>query len=141
MITRMRITEIEAKKTGDVKTQGFEVLFNLEDVSVDKDEVRVKFAYTADYKGGEGRIKIRGEMTAKEDAETVKKIQEELKNKKVPAEYMQKIVNAVNYFGTTNATVIATVMNMVPPIKLPALQFKAGERARTGEKQAEKKAK
>ncbi len=129
MITAMRVTEIEAKKEKMDQSMGFDVTFNVENVDINKDEVKLKFVYTASYKGNAGIIRIRGEMIATEDKDTVKGIEAELKNNRLPAEYMQKVVNAVNYFGTTNATVIATVIQLVPPINMPTLQFKMTQAA------------
>ncbi len=128
MITRMTISEIEAKKNVSGPVKGFDVMFNGEDVKVEKDEVKIKYAYSANYKGNAGHIKIKGELTAKEDKDMMKKIETEMKNKKLPPEYMQQVVNAVNYFGTTNATIISSVIGLAPPIKMPVLQFKAAEK-------------
>lgn len=127
MITSMRVVEIEAKRGANVQPKGFDVGFNMEDVAVEKDEVKIKFSYTAEYKESGGYIKIKGELVAKEDKDTIKKVENELKNKRLPPEYMQMVVNAVNYFGTTHATVISTVLNTVPPIRMPNLQFKAAD--------------
>lgn len=123
MITMMKVTEIEAKE-GDENNNnlGFDVLFNLENVVVNKDEVQIKFVYTVNYKSN-GHIRVKGELTASEDNDTIKKIEFELKNKKLPSEYIQKIINAVNYFGTTNATIIASVINLIPPIKMSELRL------------------
>ncbi len=128
MITRITISELEAKKNTDARSAGFEVLFNVEDVKIEGDLVKVKYVYTANYRGNAGHIRIKGELTAKEDKDAIKKIEAGLKGKKLPPEYMQKVINAVNYFGTTNATLVASVMNMVPPIKMPVLQLRQGEK-------------
>lgn len=124
MITRISITEIEAKKPLGAKATGFDVLFNVEDAKVINDEVILKFTYRADYKTNAGYILIKGELVAKENKETIKKVEEGIKNKILPHDYMQSMVNTINYFGTTNATVIATVLNTMPPIKMPILKFK-----------------
>lgn len=126
MITMMKVNEIEAKKGEDTKVSGFDVVFNLENVLINKDEVQIKFVYTANYKTN-GRIRIKGELTATEDKNTIEKIETELKNKRLPSEYMQKIINTVNYFGTINATIIASIINLVPPIKMPELQLRTVE--------------
>lgn len=137
MITKMSITEIEAKKNLGKRAKGFDVTFTLEDIKIAKEEVRIKFSYKTSYKEDAGHILIRGELLATEDRETIKKIEEGLKAKKLPAEYMQKIVNAVNYFGTTNAAVISTVLNTMPPIKMPVLQFRQGQKGQTPAKKEE----
>ncbi len=54
MITMMKVTEIEAKNAVDGISAGFDVLFNVEDVKIEKNEVRLKFAYAAEYKGNAG---------------------------------------------------------------------------------------
>lgn len=128
MITRMRITEIHAQRLEDAQGSGFEVLFNVEDVKIDGNDMKIKFAYLAKYAADSGSIQIKGIIQATEDAETIKKISDELKKGKLPSEYMQKLVNNVNYFGTTNATIIASVMNLSPPMKLPVLSFGSKEK-------------
>ncbi|MDD5337326.1 MAG: hypothetical protein PHS02_02480 [Candidatus ainarchaeum sp.] len=134
MITSLKVTEIDAKRGTSAQGGGFEVMFNIEDVKVEKEDVKIAFVYTAKYKEGEGYIKLKGEMVSREDKETVKKVEQEMKNKRLPADYMQRLVNTVNFFGTTNATVISTVLNVAPPIRMPNLQFNQGE----GPKQEEK---
>jgi hypothetical protein len=140
MITGMKITEVEAKKGTDGPVPNFDALFDFEDVKVNKDEVTLRFVYTAKYSDSGGYIRVKGILTSKEDKETAKKVEEESKNKRVPTEYIQSVVNTINYFGATNATVIASVMNMVPPIKMPALTFTkaggAGGSAPVGKKEA-----
>ncbi|MFA5077213.1 MAG: hypothetical protein WC488_02190 [Candidatus Micrarchaeia archaeon] len=123
MITSLKITEVDAKRGAGTPSGGFEVMFNIEDVKVEKDEVRIVFLYNAKYKDGGAYIKLKGELASKEDKETVKKVEQEMKNKRLPTDYMQKVVNTVNYFGTTNATVVSTLLNVAPPIRMPNLQF------------------
>lgn len=128
MITGVKINEVQAKKMGDEPVPNFDALFDFEEVKVNKDEITLKFVYTAKYGDSGSFIKVKGILTSKEDKETAKKIEEESRNKRVPTEYIQSVVNTINYFGATNATVIAVVMGMVPPVKMPALTFtKAGE--------------
>lgn len=124
MIISIRITEIDAKRNKfDVSIPGFEVLFNVEDVKVENDLVKVKYVYTANYRDDIGYISLKGELVAKEDAETIKKISDNLKEKRLPTDYMEKLVNTINYFGTTNATLVATALGVVPPIKTPTLRI------------------
>ncbi len=124
MITRMRVAEIEAKRNEGMPVKGFDVLFNVEDVKVEQDTVKIRFLYTANYKDNAGVIKIRGEIVSKEEKDTLKTIEDGLKAKKLPPEYMQNIVNAINHMGTANATLVASILNVVPPIRMPLLKFK-----------------
>lgn len=123
MITRLIVTSIEAKKNIDKKSTNFEVFFNIEDVKVEDDAINVKFNYRAKYNNDGGHIAIKGELSAKENKETIKKIQAGLKDKMFPPEYLQRIINTINYFGSSNATVVASVINLIPPIKLPVLKL------------------
>lgn len=136
MITRIRINEVDAKRVPEKKVQGFDVRFNIDKTEVVNDEIRVNFAYEANYKGDSGHIKLRGEIISKEDKETTKKIEDDLKEGRLPTDYMQKIVNAVNYYGTTHATVVASVIDIVPPIRMPTLHFKQAEKTESKEKKA-----
>ncbi|MBU0585974.1 hypothetical protein KJ780_00525 [Candidatus Micrarchaeota archaeon] len=136
MITKIRVLEIHAQRPEEIKRTGFEVLFNMEDAKVEGDLVKVGFSYVANYPDGNGSIQIKGILHSQEDAETIKKIEDGLKSKKLPPDYMQKLVNTVNYLGTTSATVVASVMNMSPPMKLPALVI--GEKKNDKEKEKKK---
>lgn len=138
MITSIRMTEIIAKRGEAPGAQGFEVLFNVEDAKVQKSEVRIKFNYTANYKGSDSAVQIKGEITATEDKETIKKIEESLKGKRLPPDYMQEVVNLINYFGTANASSVALLLGMPAPIKMPVLRIEEAQKGKIGETAAKK---
>ena len=121
MITKIRINEITVKRPEDAKNAGFDVLFNVEGIKVNGAEVIINYAYAASYKGNGGIIQIKGIITANEDEKTIKAIETEMKNNKLPPEYMQNVINTINYFGTSNATVIASIVGMPAPIRMPKL--------------------
>lgn len=125
MIKKILIKGIEAEKDLDAKPTGFDVNFVFENIEIKEKEIKIDFLYEVNYKPAlSGKIKIRGLLLAEEEKEKIKKIEEGMKNKKLPPEYAQEIINNLNYFSATYATIIATAINLFPPLQLQMLEIK-----------------
>jgi len=120
-----KITAVEGKKMKEENPKGLSINISLTDVKTKEDTVEVEYVYTASYPEGVGELIIKGIMYAKEDKKLVKKIEDEWKkSKKVPEEYAELLLSAINYSGSANGTLLARVLNMSPPLFPPKLSLK-----------------
>jgi len=128
MIVGNKIIYIEAKKEKDEPPSGFKVDMKIEDVKFENGELIVKYSYTANYEGDVGSIKIVGIARARE--ENGEKIAEEWKKTgKLPENLGERFANFINLSGSTNGTLIAKVLNMMPPLIPPRLRISKGGKA------------
>jgi hypothetical protein len=123
MITELKVVEVTATRNPDKQPTAFDVLFNIESVKAEGGKVTIGYVYTAEYAEKTAKIVIRGVLKATEDAATIKSIEESMKEKRMATEYFQRVLNTINYFGTTQATLIATSLGIVPPIKMPGIKI------------------
>lgn len=125
MIVGGKITAIEGKKNKEEAPKGLSINIGLTDVKIKEDIVEIEYTYTASYPEDVGELVIKGVMYAKEDKKLVKKIEDEWKkSKKVPEEYAELLLSAINYNGSANGTLLARVLNLSPPLFPPKLSLK-----------------
>jgi len=120
MITGERILEISGKKESIEGIKGLAINISLDDVKVKGENVELTYEYTANYDEKVGFLKIRGLITSKEDKKLAKDIEDEWKkNKKLPDQYAEMLLGAINYSGSANGTLIARVLGLTAPL-IPA---------------------
>lgn len=124
MITGSRIDRIEADRVGEGEMKGLDINISLDDVIVKGEDLEVKYTYTATYKDTFGRIVITGWLQGKEKKDFAKKVKDAWeKDKKVPEDYAEQLINMINYTGSANGVLIARVLNLSPPIVPPRIQL------------------
>ncbi|MBI2079417.1 hypothetical protein HYT84_01520, partial [Candidatus Micrarchaeota archaeon] len=117
MITGGKIDKVEATKANEVAMAGLNINVALDDVKVKGKNIEIDYTYTATYADNIGEIKLKGTLFATEDDKLSKEVEATWKkNKKVPDEYAEALINAINYTCSANGTLIARVLNMAPPI-------------------------
>jgi hypothetical protein len=125
MIVGGKIEEISGKKTSEEGMKGLNINIELDSVKVKGEDVEMKYTYTASYAENLGDLTIKGVLYAKEEKKLAKEIDEEWKkSKKLPDAYAEIVLNAVNYTGSANGTLIARVLNLSPPLVPPRIQIK-----------------
>lgn len=125
MITGGRVDKIEAKKSSEGPSEGLNINITLDDIKTKDSTIEILYTYTATYAGGLGEIILNGSLTATEDKKLVKEVEEAWeKGKKVPDKYAEVLINAINYTGSANGTLVARVLNIAPPIVPPRISFK-----------------
>lgn len=124
MIVGDRVTKIESEIKERKAHNGLKLNIAIKDVSSENDRVVFDYLYEVTYTDV-GYIKIFGKMFANEEEKLEKEIHDSWKkNKKIPEEYMEKLLNAINFTATSHATLVARVMNYSPPLIPPRLTMK-----------------
>jgi len=124
MITGIKITQVEARRDKDEDMTGLNVNIGLDAVVQKGAEVEISFNYSVTYTEGVGEIKMKGAITSKEDAKLTKDIVSRWeKDKKLPDNYAEIILNAINYACGTNGVFVARPVNLSPPIVPPKIQL------------------
>ena len=127
MILGIKNTDIEAHRYNDQPIAGMSVNLDLNEVKIDNENVEIRFSYIVYYNEGVGMMKIDGTLYAKEDAKVAKEIAGAWKERKLPPEFAQAVLNSINYTCGTEGTFIARPLNLAPPIvppKIDASSFK-----------------
>jgi hypothetical protein len=128
MIVGERILEVNGTKKKWEPIKGLNINISLEDVAVDGENVNITYSYTANYEEDLGQLKIKGLLMAKEDPELAKKIEDKwASEKKIPDEYAQQTLSAINYSGSANGTLLARVVGLTAPLIPPKIQLKQQE--------------
>ncbi len=133
-------------KVGQVQINNNVSLQNLEDFpfpSEGKKGLKFNFAFVCNYEPDLGKIDVEGQVLFVEEAkkvEEVKKMWE--KNKQVPMEVMEQVINAALHKGNIQAIKISEEVNLPSPLPLPKVRAtpvspaKAAEAKEKGKKTA-----
>ena len=128
MITGERILEISGKRESNEAIKGLGINISVDDVKVSGETVELIYEYSANYDDKVGFLKIRGQINAKEDKKLAKDIEAEWKaNKKLPDNYAEMLLAAINYSGSANGTLLARVLNLTAPLIPPRIQLSKKE--------------
>lgn len=127
MFTGGKIKTVEARRLKEGEVKGFNVNINIEGLRFKEDsdeELEIDYTYTVDYKDEVGKLTISGVIFGKEDkkeAEKVVKLWKE--DKRIPQDYSEKLLNAINYTATINAVYLSRLVNLAPPFIPPRLSM------------------
>ncbi|MDO8553264.1 MAG: hypothetical protein Q7S22_00515 [Candidatus Micrarchaeota archaeon] len=124
MITGGRIDSIAGKKTSEDQIKGLNINIAIDTVKINGQKIEVGYTYIASYPDNVGEMTIKGVLFADEDKKISKEVEIEWqKNKKIPQVYAETILNAINYTGSANGTLIARVLNLSPPLVPPRISL------------------
>lgn len=119
-----RIREISGNRVSRGAIKGLSMNISVDDVRVTGKEVELDYTYIANYDEAVGKLQIKGTIIAAEEDSLAKKIAEEWKkSKRLPEEYMETVLSAVNYSGSANGTLLARVLNLSAPLIPPRIQL------------------
>ncbi|MBD3310148.1 hypothetical protein GF351_02930 [Candidatus Woesearchaeota archaeon] len=132
VIVGFNITKIEASRKGGIKGQ---VKIN-NNVSIEKVEpqklnlgkaeqqgIRFDFTYSTDYEPGIGSVVMKGHTVTIEEETRLKEILDGWKkDKKLPNEVMNPILNSVLQRCTIKAIALSQDINLPPPVPMPKVQ-------------------
>ena len=122
MITGGRIDAVEGKKLMDGPLKGLNINIAISDIKIDGQKMEIVYSYSAVYADNLGDLKIKGALFTEEDKKLVKDVETEWKkSKKLPVAYAEIILNAINYSGSANGTLLARVLNLSPPLVPPRI--------------------
>ncbi len=120
MIVGNRVTKIEAAREKQEPRKGLNFKINVKDAKVKAKKVEISYEYAADYTEDVGHIKMEGTIIAEEEEELLEKIKKEWADKqRLPKDYAEVILNAINYFCGVNGVLAARIVNLSPPIVPP----------------------
>jgi hypothetical protein len=127
MIVGDRISKIDAQINPNTAFSGFKIDIKMGDARREgKDRLLVDYIYTLDYEKM-GKIVISGTVI-EADEQKIPKLEETWrKEKKLPNEYLEELLNIINFLGSAHGTIIARVLNVRPPIIPPKLSIGAVE--------------
>jgi hypothetical protein len=120
MITGGKIIEVSAEKKSDEKNTGLEYDIKLSDLKRNGKIITVTYNYTINYKPEMAVMKIKGELNLEFEEARAKTIEEAYKkNKFVPTDVAEEVLNASNYTTTSIGTLLAFAIGVGAPINLP----------------------
>jgi hypothetical protein len=137
MIVGDKINKIEADVSGTANYEGFKIDIKMGDVRKEAaDRLLISYIYTVDY-GAVGKVSLYG-VVVEGDAKLIPNLEETwTKTKRLPTDYMEQLINVINFLGCAHGTIIARVLNVRPPIIAPKLAVKQADAEAT--KKAAKK--
>lgn len=128
MITGIKIDKVEASRDKNEDVKGLDVNIGIDEVKINGPEVEIAFSYTATYQEGVGVLKMGGALLAHEDEKSAKEIGASWKKeKKLPDEFSEMVLNAINFTCGTNGVLVVRPVNLAPPMIPPRIQLKKQE--------------
>ncbi|MBN2122062.1 hypothetical protein JW721_03325 [Candidatus Micrarchaeota archaeon] len=128
MIVGNRITKVEASRDKPDPRKGLNFKINVKDAKITAKKVEIAYEYVAEYTEGVGIIRMDGVITAEEEKALLDKIKKEwTDNKRLPQEYAEVIINAINYFGSVNGVLASRIVNLSPPLVPPRFSLSKKE--------------
>ena len=90
-----------------------------------QEALRFTFEYTSTYEPKAGKVLLKGDLVAVDDAEKVKEVVDSWKkNKKVPKEVMVPVLNSILSKCNVQTIILTKEVNLPPPIPMPKVQLK-----------------
>ena len=137
MILGGRINEVEIKRKKDEPVVGFDINVNIKSIEENNGRIIVSYEYEVKYKPDVAYMKISGDIIGEfnNSKEIVKEWEKSKKEKRVarlPQEFSEEILNAINYTCSVNGTILARILNLAPPIVMPRLQIEKEEKGEKG---------
>ncbi len=116
-------------KGGQVKINNNVTLKNVEEMGFaveGKKGLKFTFAFNCSYEPNLGKIEVEGQVFYIDDQKTVEKIKEGwAKDKKIPMDVMEQIINASLHKGNIQAIKISEEVNLPSPLPLPKVRSEA----------------
>jgi hypothetical protein len=128
MITGGKITRITATRKSDAPVGNMNMNVAINEISGDKDSLRVKYTFKVDYEPNVAEIVIEGELHANE--KNAKEIAEGYKkNKQVSPQFTEDLLTGVNYAGQAVGTLAAFAIGLQAPLTIPRAKVTPGTAA------------
>ena len=91
--------------------------------------MELTYEYSANYEDKVGLLKIKGVITSTEEKKLAKDIADRWKKEqKLPDEYAEMLLGAINYSGSANGTLLARVLGLTAPLIPPRIQLTRAEK-------------
>ncbi len=131
-IIGFRINKIECKKNSekvqDLKiNSSIDILsikeINLDSITTSNQMVSIEFKHTLEYSPEYAKMELQGDMIIEEQPKTLKKIMEQWKDKKLPAEFKVNLFNWIIRKTTIKMLELEEDLNLPPHINFPLLKI------------------
>ncbi len=133
-IVGFNLTKINVQREGVVKAN-IKVNNNIQIKDIKETKLRlgtdkqktldISFVYTTKYDPKIGNIELEGDVLLLEEAKKAKQIEKEWKkNKKIPADYVEPVMNSILNRCTVEAILLSREVNLPTPVPLPKVQPK-----------------
>jgi len=124
MITAVTVERTASERKGG-KISGLDITINVGVDKVEDETVKMKYDFIVSYGKEAGYIVVSGFAIAKETKKMVGEIDKAWKDKKeLPDTYRKEVANVISVYGTSNAAIMARVINFPPPIVPPPMKEK-----------------
>lgn len=130
-IVKINLHKIHAErnlnaKGGQIKINNNVSLKDVEELTFAADNkkcLKFTFAFSCDYEPDFGKIEVEGQVLYVEDAKKVDEVKQSWdKNKRIPLEIMEQIINAALHKGNVQAIKVSEEVNLPSPLPLPKLR-------------------
>lgn len=123
MIVGDRINRIDAQINPDAPFNGFKIDIKMGEVKKEgKDRMLVDYIYTVDY-DKVGKLMLYGTVFETDEKKIPQLEESWKKNKRLPNDYVEEMINIINFVGSAHGTIVARVLNIRPPIIPPKLSL------------------
>ena len=116
-------------KGGQIKIDNNVSLKNVEDLSFameGKKGLKFSFSFTCNYQPDLGRIEVEGQVLYVDEAKKVEQVKKDWeKEKKIPMDVMEQIINASLHKGNIQAIKISEDVSLPSPLPLPKVRVGA----------------
>lgn len=122
MILGVKNTDVEVHRYKDEPISGMSMNINVREVKVQDQNIEVAFTYTVFYNESIGMLRVDGTLYAKEEPKKANEIATGWKDQKLPPEFMEAVLNTINYSSGTEGTFFTRPLNLAPPIIPPRME-------------------
>ncbi|MEW6328761.1 MAG: hypothetical protein AB1468_01455 [Candidatus Micrarchaeota archaeon] len=124
MITGGKMEYVEAKRDKYEVAKGLSLNITIDDIVLSDGELEVKYTYIANYQDGVGELTIRGSVFAREESERTDAIMEGwTRTKNLPEDFVESVLNSINYACGVNGIQVVRVLDLAPPIVAPKIEL------------------
>ncbi len=115
-----RIVKLEAEKLNDGEISKFETSFNLSDVTLDKDVLKISYTTKMTYHVEIASMSVTGEVFYKDDEKKLKQVYEDFKkDHRLPNEMVEEVIQAINFASGSVGTLGAFAIGVSAPLNMP----------------------
>lgn len=127
MITGGRMDFVEAKRDKNEVAKGLSINIMIDEIVLNAGELEVKYTYMASYQDGVGALKIKGSMYAREENEKTNAIMDGwAKTKNLPEDFVESVLNSINYACGVNGIQVVRILDLAPPIVAQRIELRKG---------------
>ncbi|NYZ76896.1 hypothetical protein H0O02_01115 [Candidatus Micrarchaeota archaeon] len=125
-ILGIKINGTDARKDKEAPATDVNVNITLDGLEVKKGEIRISFTYAANYRPNVGFLRLYGMVFGRESNDKANKLAKMWeKEKKLPPEIAEPILNLINASAGVNGVLVARSVNLIPPLVPPKIVLKS----------------